>query len=93
MRDVRYLDNGVQKHEIRLFSSDAFFFYVRLRTYAQCASMNEFTCSEHSVRIRRSKRRSTGNYPFRNCARGLVIATLTIHHGTVLGAGFFVCVP
>ena len=24
------------------------FFYVRLRTYAQCASMNEFTCSEHS---------------------------------------------
>ena len=27
------------------------FFYVRLRTYAQYASMNEFTCSEHSVRI------------------------------------------
>ena len=25
------------------------FFYVRLRTYAQYASMNEFTCSEHSV--------------------------------------------
>ena len=28
------------------------FFYVRLRTCAQYASMNEFTCSEHSVRIR-----------------------------------------
>ena len=39
------------------------FFYVRLRTYAQYASMNEFTCSEHSVRIRTSKKRSTGNQP------------------------------
>ena len=38
-------------------------FYVRLRTYAQYASMNEFTCSEHSVRIRRSKKCSTGNQP------------------------------
>ena len=28
------------------------FFNVRLRTCAQYASMNEFTCSEHSVRIR-----------------------------------------
>ena len=28
------------------------FFYVRLRTYAKYASMNEFTCSENSVRIR-----------------------------------------
>ena len=27
------------------------FFYVRLRTCAQYASMNEFTCCEHSVRI------------------------------------------
>ena len=35
---------------LRLFSSDAFF-YVRLRTCAQYASRNEFTCSEHSVRI------------------------------------------
>ena len=25
--------------------------------------MNEFTCSEHSVRIRKSKKRSTGNQP------------------------------
>ena len=25
--------------------------------------MDEFTCSEHSVRIRRSKKRSTGNQP------------------------------
>ena len=32
-------------------------------TYAQYASMNEFTCSEHSVCIRRSKKRSTGNQP------------------------------
>ena len=40
---------------LRLFSSDAFF-YVCLRTCAQYASMNEFTCSEHSVRIRRSKK-------------------------------------
>ena len=37
--------------------------YVRLRTYAQYASLNEFTCSEHSVRIRRSKKRSTENQP------------------------------
>ena len=36
---------------------------LRLRTYAQYASMNEFTCSEHSVRIRRSKKRSTRNQP------------------------------
>ena len=36
-----------------------FFFHVRLRTYAQYASMNAFTCSEHSVRM--SKIRSTGN--------------------------------
>ena len=43
-----------------LFSSDAFF-YVRI--YAQYASMNEFTCSEHSVRIRRSKKRITGKHP------------------------------
>ena len=40
---------------LRLFSSDAFF-YVRLHTCAQYASMNEFTCFEHSVRIRRSKK-------------------------------------
>ena len=31
-------------------------FYVRLHTCAEYVSMNEFTCSEHSVRIR-----------FRNC--------------------------
>ena len=36
---------------------------VFLRTYAQYASMNNFTCSEHPVRIRRSKKRSTGNQP------------------------------
>ena len=35
---------------LRLFSNDA-----------QYASMNEFTCSEHSVRIRSSKKRRTGN--------------------------------
>ena len=48
-----------------LFSSDTFFFmhvYVRVLT-AQYASMNEFTCSEHSVRIRRSKKCSTENQP------------------------------
>ena len=28
--------------------------------------MNEFTCSEHSVRIRWSKKRSTGNQPCLN---------------------------
>ena len=27
------------------------FFYICLRTYVQYASMNEFACSEHSVRI------------------------------------------
>ena len=39
------------------------FFHVRLRTYAQYESINEFTCSEHSVRTRRSRKRSTGNQP------------------------------
>ena len=34
------------------------FCYVCLRQYA---SMNEFMCSEHSVRLHRSKKRSTGN--------------------------------
>ena len=45
--------------DLRLFSSGALF----LRTYDQYAAMNEFTCSEHSVRIRSSKKRSTGNQP------------------------------
>ena len=38
------------------------FFQVRLRTCAQYTSMNEFTCSEQSVRIRtvRIKKRLTG---------------------------------
>ena len=40
---------------LRLFSSYAFF-YVRLRTCAQYASMNEFTCSEHSILIRISRK-------------------------------------
>ena len=39
------------------------FFYVRLRTYAQYASINVFTCSENSVR---SKKHSTGNQPLRH---------------------------
>ena len=39
-----------------------FFTYVYVRD-AQYASINEFTCSEHSVRIRRSKKRNTGNKP------------------------------
>ena len=34
------------------------FFNVRLRTYAQYASMNEFTCSEHSVHIRTVSRKN-----------------------------------
>ena len=41
-----YVKSGV----LRLFSSN--FFYARVHTYARYASMNEFTCSEHSVRIR-----------------------------------------
>ena len=36
-------------------------FYVRLRTCAQYASMNEFTCSEHSVRIHTLKNASLEN--------------------------------
>ena len=40
------------------------FFNVRLRTYAQYASMNEFTCSEHSVRIHRLNKRITGSQPW-----------------------------
>ena len=44
---------------------------VRLRTYAQYASMNEFTCSEHSERIRRSKKRSTGNQPYVSARKAL----------------------
>ena len=42
------------------------FFYVRLRTYAQYTSMNEFTCSEHSVPTYvyvGKKKRSTGKQP------------------------------
>ena len=31
--------------------------------HAQYASMNEFTCSEHSVRIRTYKKRTTGKQP------------------------------
>ena len=31
-----------------------FFTYVYIATCAQYASMNEFTCSEHSVRIRKT---------------------------------------
>ena len=34
------------------------FFYVRLCTCAQYALMNEFTCSEHSVRIRIGKKKN-----------------------------------
>ena len=33
------------------------------RTYAQYALMIEFTCFEHSIRIRTSKKCSTGNQP------------------------------
>ena len=44
---------------LRLFSSDAFF-YVRLRTCAQYASMNEFACSEHL------KKRITGKQPLQS---------------------------
>ena len=41
-----------------------------LRTCAQYVSMNEFACSEHFVRIRRSKERSTGNQTiFRNVCK------------------------
>ena len=29
--------------------------------------MNEFTCSEHSVRIRTSKKRITGKQPLKRC--------------------------
>ena len=54
------------------------FFYVRLRTYAQYASINEFTCSEHSVRIRRSKKSSTGNQPL-----GLRAAAITFAHDII----------
>ena len=44
------------------------FFYVRLRTCAQYVSMNEFTCSEHSVRIRTLKKRITGKQPLHSTA-------------------------
>ena len=36
---------------LKLFSSDAFFFLVRLRTCAQYTPINELTCSEHSVHV------------------------------------------
>ena len=45
---------------LRLFSFDAFFTYVYVRML-DTRQMNEFTCSEHSVHIRWSKKRSTGN--------------------------------
>ena len=51
------------------------FFKVRLCTYAQYMSMNEFTCSEHSVRICRSKKHSTGNQPLVSFAAILVART------------------
>ena len=35
--------------------------------YVQYTSMNEFTCSEHSVRIRGRKKCSTGNQPLPGC--------------------------
>ena len=56
---------------LRLFCSDAFVFS---RTYAQYASMNEFTCSEHSVRM--SKIRSTGNQPLAMQDRGVKLRLL-----------------
>ena len=47
-----------------------FFTYVYVRMLNKYALMNEFTCIEHSVRIRRSKKRSTGNQPLvRQCLR------------------------
>ena len=36
---------------------------------------------------------SRSNSPFRSWARGLGIATLTMHHGTVLGTGFLFAFP
>ena len=42
--------------DLRLFSSNAVFFNVRLLYVCSNASMNEFMCSEHSVRIRRSEK-------------------------------------
>ena len=59
----RSLARGCKGLHIKTVFQWCVFFYVRLRTCAQYASMNEFTCSEHSVRIRRSKKRSTGNNP------------------------------
>ena len=50
---------------ISKFLTAVAFFHLRTLTYAQYASMNEFTCSEHSIRIRRSKKRSTGNQPLK----------------------------
>ena len=39
------------------------FFYVRLHTHAEYASMKLITCSEYFIRIHRSKKRSTGKQP------------------------------
>ena len=38
-------------------------FYVGLRTYVQYDLMNEFMCSEHSVRVRTLKKCITGKQP------------------------------
>ena len=40
--------------------------------------MNEFACSEHSVRIRRSKKCSTGNQPLGSFRSDYQILTLEI---------------
>ena len=44
---------------------------MRLRTCTQYASMNEFTCSEHSVRIRTRKKKNASleNSLYLECAR------------------------
>ena len=51
--------------------------------YIKCRNKVETLCNKQVSRYS----------SLRNCARGLVIATLAMHHGTVLGTGFWFASP
>ena len=53
----------ILEREVGVSSLVMRFFYVRLHTHAEYASMKLITCSEYFIRIHRSKKRSTGKQP------------------------------
>ena len=64
-----------------VFQSNVFF-NVSLRTYAQYAPMNEFTCSEHSVRIVGRKNAALEINP---CGRSVKTCIQCIHTRQKIG--------